>query len=80
MLVDLWLAMLSRVALLDSNHADDDELTTWENGDGKGLRELLVDGLHLTGAGYKVFFDVVKPCVGESWAEEPVNNPSWVFP
>lgn len=53
---------------------------TRERGDHEGLRKLIVDGLHLTGDGYKVFLDAVLPQVGPEWLQEDPNAPSWVFP
>lgn len=45
-----------------------------------GLGAYLVDGLHLTGAGYKVFADAVLPHIGPEWKDEPEYAPSWVHP
>ena len=60
---------------------DQNLLGTLQAGDSQGLRELLIDGLHLTGAGYKVFLDAILPHIGQRWADEPFHNPtSWVFP
>lgn len=80
-LVDLHKAMMDEAARLTSGHSVNDALLgTKEAGDSKGFRELLVDGLHFTGAGYKVFLDAVIPHVGQQWAREPANEPSWIFP
>jgi lysophospholipase L1-like esterase len=49
-------------------------------GDNEGLRSLLVDGIHLTGAGYKVLLQEVLPFVGTEWAKEPFDAPTWIFP
>jgi hypothetical protein len=49
-------------------------------GDNEGLRSLLVDGLHLTAAGYKVLLQEVLPFVGTEWAKEPFDAPTWIFP
>jgi len=74
-LVDLWKAlMLARLSLTSNHEAPREER------DDEGLRKLLVDGLHLTGAGYKVFSDAVLPLVGKEWADEPLDKPAWVFP
>ena len=53
---------------------------TLEKGDNAGLRTLLLDGLHLTAAGYKVFLNEVLPFVGPGWAQESELDPKWVFP
>ena len=80
-LVDLWAAMLKEAARLTPGYVEGGGLLgSKEKGDSEGLRKLLVDGIHLTGAGYKVFLDEVLPAVGKGWAEEPMDNPSWIFP
>jgi len=50
------------------------------SGDNEGLRALLVDGLHLTGEGYKLFLNQVLPLVGPNWSIEAPEDPSWIFP
>lgn len=80
-LVDLWNAMMNEASLSDIAYVPGSGLLgSREVGDSEGFRMLLVDGLHFTGAGYKVFFDAVVPHVGREWADEPFNNPKWVFP
>jgi lysophospholipase L1-like esterase len=81
-LVDLWSAMmrearsskldgLEEEVLLGSKHAGDNEC----------LRNLLSDGLHMTGAGYKLFLNEVLQAMGDSWIEESFHHKeSWVFP
>lgn len=51
-----------------------------EVGDSEALRGLLVDGLHLTKAGYEVFLKEVVPHIGMGWENEPLEEPSWIFP
>ena len=58
----------------------DDEFPNNVSGDSEGLRSLLVDGLHLTGEGYKIFLSQVLPLVGPNWSIEPPEAPSWIFP
>lgn len=80
-LVDLWSAMMEKATRLTPGFTEGGALLgSLEKGDSAGLRHLLVDGLHLTGAGYKVFVDQVIPFIGTTWAEEPLNNPTWIFP
>ena len=80
-LVDLWSALMKEGARLTPNYVDDGKMIgTLEKGDDPGLRTLLLDGLHLTGAGYKVFLDEVVPVVGPEWAQESELDPKWIFP
>ncbi|OWP07454.1 hypothetical protein B2J93_4983 [Marssonina coronariae] len=80
-LVDLWAALMQEAARLTPNYVDDGALIgSLEKGDNQGLRALLSDGLHLTGAGYRVFLDEVVPFVGAEWARESETNPRWIFP
>jgi lysophospholipase L1-like esterase len=75
-LIDLWEALMkeSRQRLPPTNDGKS------ETNDDEGLRKLLVDGLHLTGAGYKIFLDMLLPLVGPEWTTEDPDNPLWVFP
>ncbi len=80
-LIDLWMALMKEAVRLTPDYVGDGSLLgSLENGDSKGLRHLLVDGLHLTGAGYRVFLDKVIPSVGKEWSQEPFDDPSWIFP
>jgi lysophospholipase L1-like esterase len=80
-LVDLWTALMNEAIRLTPEYVEDGRLLgSREKGDSQGLRSLLVDGLHLTGQGYKVFLREVLPHVGVSWSQEAFNSPSWVFP
>ncbi|PBP17839.1 ubiquitin carboxyl-terminal hydrolase 19 [Diplocarpon rosae] len=80
-LVDLWAALMKEAARFTPNYVDDGTIIgSLEKGDNQGLRALLNDGLHLTGAGYRVFLDEVVPFVGPEWAREPETDPSWIFP
>ncbi|KAL2064175.1 hypothetical protein VTL71DRAFT_4669 [Oculimacula yallundae] len=80
-LVDLWAALMKEGARLTPDYVDDGKMIgTLDKGDNAGLREILLDGLHLTGAGYKVFLDEVLPFVGPEWAQESELNPKWIFP
>lgn len=60
-LVDLWEALMeARLALTPSYDG------YCKKRDDEGLRKFLVDGLHLTGVGYKVFLEILLPLVGRS--------------
>ncbi|KAH8780348.1 GDSL Lipase/Acylhydrolase family protein-like protein [Hyaloscypha finlandica] len=74
-LVDLWEALMDARLRLTPTYVGQ-----CEKRDDEVLRKLLVDGLHLTGDGYKVFLDKLLPLVGKEWAFEPLDNPSWIFP
>jgi lysophospholipase L1-like esterase len=80
-LLDLHSALMQEAVRLTPQHVQEGRiLGSLEDGDSIGLRQLLVDGLHLTGLGYKVFFNIIQPHVGKEWVNEPLENPSWVFP
>ncbi|KAG4418815.1 hypothetical protein IFR04_008020 [Cadophora malorum] len=80
-LVDLWTALMKEGAKHTPGYVEDGKMIgTLEKGDNAGLRTLLLDGLHLTAAGYKVFLNEVLPFVGPGWAQESELDPKWVFP
>lgn len=80
-LIDLWTAIMNEaIALTPGYVAERALLGSEEKGERGGLEDLLVDGLHLTGIGYKVFLNEVLPVVGRICQEEPADNISWVFP
>jgi lysophospholipase L1-like esterase len=57
-------------------------LGSLENGKRGGLESLLTDGLHLSGAGYKVVFDALKRGVGEDWPKQGTEDDrsDYVYP
>ncbi len=74
-LVDLWEALMeARLRLTPTLEGQS------EKRDDEGLRKLLVDGLHLTGAGYKVFSDILLPLVRKEWPSELPEIQAWIFP
>lgn len=80
-LVDLWTAMMKEGARLTPGFVEGGGLLgSKDKGDSEGLRSLLVDGIHLTGAGYALFLKEVLPLVGSTWTEEPFDAPKWIFP
>lgn len=68
-LVDLWQAIMDKA--IDMTPADYEYGGPWlgspENGKSGGLDTLLPDGLHLSGDGYRVFFEAVRPHIGTEW-------------
>jgi lysophospholipase L1-like esterase len=74
-LVDLWEALMEARLRLTPTYEGQSQQR-----DDEGLRKLLVDGLHLTGAGYKVFSDTILPLVGKDWTRELSEDPAWIFP
>lgn len=80
-LVDLWTAMMKEAVALNPSYVQGaGMLGSKEMGDSEEMRSLLVDGLHLTGTGYKVFLDELLPLVGPTWKDEPFDAPSWIYP
>jgi isoamyl acetate esterase len=63
-LVDIWEALMDERLRLTPTYVGQ-----CEKRDDEGLRKLLVDGLHLTGAGYKVFLDKLLPLVSPNSLE-----------
>lgn len=81
-LIDLWTAIMkhktqltggytSRLTLSIKNSSNED--------DDKAFRELLVDGLHLTGAGYRLFLNEVLLFIQHEW-KKPGKVPRMIFP
>lgn len=80
LLVDLWTAMMKEGIRLTPGYIEEGSLLgSKAKGDSEGLRHLLVDGLHLTGAGYELFLKEVLPLVGPSPEQEAVSR-AWIFP
>jgi lysophospholipase L1-like esterase len=80
-LVDLWTAMMKEAIKEIPSYMEGSRfLGSKESGDSKGLRSLLIDGIHLSGAGYKVFLKEVLPTIGEGWDDEGSDKPSYIFP
>jgi len=71
-LIDLHSAMMQKAISLTPDYAEGDSLLgTLQGGDSAALRTLLADGLHLTGAGYKVFIEELLP---------HIETPPFIFP
>lgn len=80
-LVDLWKALLLKaVQMSPGNTGSLETIGTKRAGDDTAMRALLTDGLHLSSEAYRVFLNEVIPLVGTEWMEEPIENPSWLFP
>lgn len=76
-LVDLWKAMMDDVRAA-TPETDLPGSIRW--GKNARLYELLVDGLHLSGESYKIFFEAVLVALGGSWLQNTVDREAWVFP
>lgn len=80
-LVDLWTALMEEAVRLSPGDVEGKGLMgARESGESEGLRKLLIDGLHLTRAGYEIFLREVVRHVGVQWAKEPLDSPAWIFP
>ena len=80
-LIDLWTAMMKEAIRQTQDYLEGGCLLgSKESGDSGGLRNLLVDGIHLSGAGYKVFLNEVLPTIGKGWDDEGDDKPSYIFP
>ncbi|KAH8805586.1 SGNH hydrolase-type esterase domain-containing protein [Xylogone sp. PMI_703] len=77
-LVDLWTALIDEG--FKSGPSPRESGVAAGDTSNPGLGNLLEDGLHLNGAGYKVFYDVVASFIGSAWTNEPPESPSWIFP
>lgn len=78
-LIDLWTALITAAKSTDEFEGDDLVLGTMQQGYSEGLRQLLVDGLHLTGKGYEIFWKLLEPHVGTEWANDATGH-TWIFP
>jgi lysophospholipase L1-like esterase len=67
-LIDLWKALADEAVRLTAGckEGEGEKLGTRETGDSEALRKLLVDGLHLTGEGYRIFLAEVSPSPSSS--------------
>ncbi|KAF5026065.1 hypothetical protein F66182_1857 [Fusarium sp. NRRL 66182] len=68
-LVDLWKAQMDEAISLSPGDytAGGPWLGSPENGKQGGLDALLHDGLHMSGAGYQVFYETIRPLIGKEW-------------
>ncbi|CZR40075.1 uncharacterized protein FPRO_04974 [Fusarium proliferatum ET1] len=68
-LVDLWKAQMDKAISLtpDDYTPGGPWLGDPENGKQGGLDTLLHDGLHMSGSGYQVFYESLKPFIGKEW-------------
>lgn len=79
-LVDLWSAIMRDAQLRTPGYKRGRLLGSKDVGDSAALRDLLVDGVHLTKAGYEIFLREVLLYIGQGWIHEDPENLSWVFP
>ncbi|KYK60088.1 uncharacterized protein DCS_01222 [Drechmeria coniospora] len=75
-LVDLWQALMNKAIEMAPEHYTPGGpwLGTRENGHRGGLKELLSDGLHMSGDAYRVFYDEIKPLILDEWAHLQEND------
>ncbi|KAM0447392.1 hypothetical protein ACHAQK_000941 [Fusarium lateritium] len=75
-LVDLWQAQMDKAISLASG--DYTSGGPWlgdpKNGKQGGLDSLLHDGLHMSGSGYQVFYETLKPLIGKEWHGLPGDD------
>lgn len=81
-LVDLYQGLIDKaVELTPGFETGGPRLGTPGCGKQGGLETLLYDGLHMSGEGYRVFYELVKPLVGGDWADAPEEErKSYLFP
>jgi lysophospholipase L1-like esterase len=82
-LVDLWQAIMDKaISMAPSDYQSGGPwLGTPENGKQGGLDALLPDGLHMSGAAYRVFYDTILPHIGQDWAQLPEGDRTgYLFP
>lgn len=51
-------------------------LGTPENGKRGALKELMPDGLHMSGQAYRIFYNLVIPHIGQEWSGLPDTDKS----
>ncbi|CAJ0553742.1 Ff.00g122540.m01.CDS01 [Fusarium sp. VM40] len=75
-LVDLWQAQMDKaVSLAPGDYTPEGPfLGDPENGKQGGLDDLLHDGLHMSGLGYQVFYETLKPLIGKEWHGLPDDD------
>lgn len=75
-LIDIWKAIMDKAIEMtpDDYQQGGPWLGTVENGKQGGLADLLPDGLHMSGDGYRVFWKAIKDCI--QVPEKPVF-PDW---
>lgn len=82
-LIDLYQKIMDKaIEMVPGDYEEGGPLPgTPENGKRAGLSELLPDGLHLGGKGYREFYDILKPHIGKEWSTLPEGDRTgYVFP
>jgi lysophospholipase L1-like esterase len=84
-LIDLWQAVMDKaISMTDSFAVGGPLLGSPECGQQGGLKDLLPDGLHMSGDAYRVFYDIVAPHIGAEWDLLPEGDcsgylhPTWM--
>lgn len=80
-LVDLWQAIMDKaIAMSPEDYQPGGPwLGSPENGKAGGLDSLLPDGLHMNGEAYRVFFEAIRPHIGQE-SEALAPNAGYVYP
>jgi lysophospholipase L1-like esterase len=79
--VDLWTRIMNDAIQNTPGHIHGGEvLGSRALGSNKVLADLLPDGLHLSGRGYKIFYEEVTGVIQERWPQETPENYPTVFP
>ncbi|KAF4968231.1 hypothetical protein FSARC_4322 [Fusarium sarcochroum] len=75
-IVDLWKAQMDKaISLTPGDYTTGGPwLGSPENGKQGGLDALLHDGLHMSGAGYRVFYEALTPFIGKEWHGLPGDD------
>ncbi|PFH60867.1 hypothetical protein XA68_10180 [Ophiocordyceps unilateralis] len=82
-LIDLWQALMDEAMAMAPQHQQPGGpwLGSPENGKAGGLEQLLPDGLHMGGAGYKVLYELIRPHIGREWTGQETEAgfvlPGW---
>lgn len=83
LLVDLWDAIMREATKLTPGFPGNSErvmLGTRTKGDSWALRSLLIDGIHLSPAGYAIFLKELLPMIAPSLDESNQDHQPWIFP
>jgi lysophospholipase L1-like esterase len=69
--VDLWSGFMTKVGWRPGQDVDGKYLE---------LKDLLVDGIHFAGAGYKIFYVELSKAIAQAYPELTADNMAWRFP
>lgn len=79
--VDLWNAFMDE-AIRNTPDYDPNGpmLGSHKGGKCQALLDLLVDGLHFTGAGYRLYYKELIAAITAKWPDQSPENMPWPFP